>query len=216
MQDQAEGGSSVADRIAWALSERIVTGVLAPGMPVRQDHIAAEFRASHVPVREAFRKLEAQGLLVSEPRRGVKVAPLDPLTVLEVTEMRAALEVLALRYAFPQLGREALEAASRALEEGEASNEILIWERANRHFHQAITAPCGMPRLMGTIDSLHQTSARFLFSTWRELAWQSRSDSEHRQILTSLIDGKLDQATDALRAHILDAGKALAKRLQSV
>jgi len=73
-----ENDRSITGQIARALAQRIVAGVLLPGAPIRQDRVAEEFRASHVPVREAFRKLEAQGLVVSEPRRGVRVAPIDP------------------------------------------------------------------------------------------------------------------------------------------
>ena len=63
--------TTVAGRITRALAERIISGEFEPGMKLRQDHFAEEFGASHVPVREAFRRLEAQGLAVSEPRRGV-------------------------------------------------------------------------------------------------------------------------------------------------
>src|SRR5258708_32754088 len=108
---------SITGQITRALAHRIVIGVLAPGAPIRQDHIAEEFRASHVPVREAFRKLEAQGLVVSEPRRWVRVAPLDPATVMEITEIRAALEVLALRHAIPKITEADLAAADAAQSE---------------------------------------------------------------------------------------------------
>lgn len=64
-----------AAQIAQTLAERIVSGQLEPGARLRQDHVAEEFGTSHVPVREAFRRLEAQGLAVSEPRRGVRVLP---------------------------------------------------------------------------------------------------------------------------------------------
>ena len=90
---------TVAARISRILAERIVAGQLAPGTRLRQDHIAGEFGASHVPVREAFRRLEAQGLAVSEPRKGVRVAGFDLSEVKEVAAMRAALEELALRHA---------------------------------------------------------------------------------------------------------------------
>src|SRR5882757_5943061 len=108
VQKQAQEGvvgndGSVPSQIVRVLAHRIVSGALVPGAKIRQDEIADEFRASHVPVREAFRKLEAQGLVVSEPRRGVWVAPLDPAAVTEITEMRAALEALALRHAIPNL-----------------------------------------------------------------------------------------------------------------
>jgi DNA-binding GntR family transcriptional regulator len=67
---------TLAVRISRILAERIVAGEIEPGTRLRQDHVAEEFGASHVPVREAFRRLEAQGLAVSEPRRGVRVASL--------------------------------------------------------------------------------------------------------------------------------------------
>src|SRR5215472_8852721 len=119
---------SVAGRITATLGERIVSGALSPGTRLMQDHVAEEFRASHVPVREAFRELEAQGLLIRKPRCGVRVSELDPGTILEVTEMRAALEGLALHHALPHLGRAELDAAHQALVEGEASDEISVWE----------------------------------------------------------------------------------------
>jgi DNA-binding GntR family transcriptional regulator len=209
LPDEFKPEGSLTDRIARRLSERIVTGLLQPGTPVRQDHVALEFHASHVPVREAFRMLEAQGLLVSHPRRGVRVAPLDASTVQEVTEMRASLEVLALRHAFERFTTDDLTRAANALSEGEASQAIVVWERANRRFHDAITAPCGMPRLMATIEELHQASARFLFATWKDLGWQPRSDQEHIAILDRLRSGDLKTASHTLKRHILDAGHAL-------
>ena len=64
---------TIAARISRVLADRIIEGEIEPGTKLRQDHIAEEFQTSHVPVREAFRRLEAQGLAVSEPRRGVRV-----------------------------------------------------------------------------------------------------------------------------------------------
>lgn len=212
-QDESEAGASLTSRIARSLAQRILTGALAPGAAVRQDHVAAEFGASHVPVREAFRTLEAQGLLVSEPRRGVRVAPLEPGLVLEVTAMRAALEALALRRGFPKLAAADLEAAAAAIAEAEASDVALIWEAANRRFHHAITAPCGLPRLLATIEDLQRTSARFLFATWQGLDWQPRSEAEHRHILAELTAGRIEPAAQALETHILEAGEALATKL---
>jgi DNA-binding GntR family transcriptional regulator len=205
--------NSVAGRIATALSERIVSGALAPGARLMQDHIAEEFQASHVPVREAFRKLEAQGLIVSKPRCGVRVSELDPAVVLEVTEMRAALETLALRLALPNLTERDLDVAREALVEGEASDQILIWEAANRRFHRALTAPCGMPRLMASIDDLHRSDARFLFATWKDLDWQPRSDSEHWAILDAMRIGDGETACRLLEDHVREAGQALIERL---
>lgn len=207
---------SVASRIAAALAERIVSGSLAPGSKLRQDHVAEAFQSSHVPVREAFRKLEAQGLVVSRPRRGVQVTDLDPGSVLEVTEMRAALEGLALHHALPRLCAADLDNARQALVEGEASDQIADWEAANRRFHLAITQPCGMTRLMAAIGDLQRSDARFLFATWKELDWQPRSDTEHWAILDAVESRDGARARALLEAHVREAGRALIERLRSM
>ena len=139
---------TIASRISRVLAERIISGVLTPGERLRQDHIAEEFGASHVPVREAFRLLEAQGLAVSEPRRGVRVAAFDLKEVREVAEMRAVLEVLALRHAIPHLTAAILDRAEAATVAADTSRDVRSWEAANRAFHRLILEPCGMPRLL--------------------------------------------------------------------
>jgi DNA-binding GntR family transcriptional regulator len=209
-----ETAQSVAGRIAGVLAERIVSGTLPPGSRLMQNHVAEEFQASHVPVREAFRKLEAQGLVISKPRCGVRVTPLDPGMVLEVTEMRAVLEGLALHHALPRLGRTELDAAHQAIVECEATNKIAVWEAANRRFHLAITAPCGMARLMESINDLHRSDARFLFATRQMLDWQLRSDTEHRAILDAIERGEGTYARERLESHVREAGRALMERLE--
>ena len=129
MQERDEDRSVTAE-IARVLAGRIVSGVLAPGVRLRQDHVAAEFGASHVPVREAFQRLDALGLVVTEPRRGVRVAPMDAADVLEVSEMRAELEGLALRHAAARLTAEDFRAA-RAV-----GGDL---EAANQAFHRILT-----------------------------------------------------------------------------
>jgi DNA-binding GntR family transcriptional regulator len=192
---------TIAGRISRALADRIVSGEIEPGARLRQDHIAQEFGASHVPVREAFRRLEAQGLVVSEPRRGVRVGMFDLADVREVAEMRAALEVLALRRAAPHLTRAILDEAEDANRAGDASRDVRSWEEANRAFHRLILTPCGMPRLLASIDDLHAASARFLFATWRS-EWEARTDHDHRAILTALRQGEIDVATSTLARHV--------------
>lgn len=215
MQDISDQpGGTITSRITRILADRIVAGALPPGERLRQDHIAAEFGTSHVPVREAFRRLEARGLVISEPRRGVRVAGLDPLAVREVTGMRAALESLALRHAIPQMTPDILAAAGQALQDGEASADIAVWEAANRRFHRTLLAPCRMPRLLSAIDDLHAASSRFLLATWQAADWQPRSDSEHAAILAAAASGAADRAAGLLADHILAAGEALIAMLE--
>lgn len=205
--------NTLAAQISRALAARIVSGVLAPDERLRQDGIALEFNASHVPVREAFRRLEAQGLVVSEPRKGVRVAALDPAAVMEVTQMRAALETLALRNAMPHLQASHLAEARSAMRDGRGSADLDVWEAANRRFHRALFAPCGMPRLLAAIDDLHAVSGRFLHATWQRLDWGPRSDEEHEAIVAAVEAKDAEAASRALAAHILAAGEALTRAL---
>ena len=200
MKNQDQG--SVAERIAHTLADRIVSGELPPGAPLRQDHVAAEFGTSHVPAREAFQQLRARGLAVSEPRRGMRVAPLDDASLREVTEMRAALEVLALRHAAPRLRPEQIGRIEQAVAAGDEARSIQDWEAANRTFHLELVAGCRMPRLLATLEELRLANSRFTFAATRSAVWQPRSNHDHRQILEALRRGAIDDAGALLGRHI--------------
>lgn len=197
---------TIAIRISKVLADRIIAGELAPGSRLRQDHVAEEFGASHVPVREAFRRLESQGLVASEPRRGVRVAGFSLEDVREVAEMRAALEVLALRNAMPHLTRAILDQAEETNRAGDRAPDVQAWETANRNFHRTILSPCAMPRLLKAIDDLHTASARFLFSGWRA-EWEAPTDRDHRAILDALRAGQAETAASVLARHIQTVGQ---------
>src|SRR6201996_4677357 len=128
----ADDNTTTAGRIAEAIGARIISGVLQPDAPLRQDHVARDFNSSDVPVREAFRQLEAQHLVISLPRRGVRVAPLDATSIREISEMRAALEGVALRHAAPKLTPAHLAKIELALIEGENAETLQELEAANR------------------------------------------------------------------------------------
>ncbi len=195
-----------AARIARILADRIITGEIPPGARLRQDHIAAEFGASHVPVREAFRELQAQGLAQSEARRGFRVTEFEVAELREVAEMRASLETLALRHAAPNLTRAILDEAEEVTRHGDRASTVRDWEAANRHFHRLILGPCRMPRLLRSIDDLQAASARFLFAAWRR-DWEARTDHDHRAILEALRKGQTDRACAILARHVGWIGK---------
>ena len=194
--------ATTAGRIAESLGERIISGALQPDAPLRQDHIAREFNSSHVPVREAFRQLEAQHLVVAVPRRGVRVAPLDANSVKEIAEMRAALEVVALQNAAPKLTPAHLARLELALIEGDDAKTIQDFEAANRAFHHALVAPCAMPRLLASLDGLQLANSRLVFATAHSAGWQPRSNQDHRLILQALRSRNVDQACSLLTRHI--------------
>jgi DNA-binding GntR family transcriptional regulator len=197
---------TIAVRISKVLAGRIISGALEAGSRLGQDHVAEEFGASHVPVREAFRRLEAQGLVVSMPRRGVRVASFSLKEVEEVAEMRAALEALALRHAAPHLTKAILDEAEAVNALSDRAGDVQAWEEANLAFHRLILSPCGMPRLLAAINDLQTASARFLLSDWRA-EWEAPTDRDHRAILDALRTGEIDLAASRLARHVQWVGK---------
>lgn len=194
--------NSVASQIAAALAERIISGELPPGAPLRQDHVADEFGASHVPAREAFQMLRAQGLVVSEQRRGMRVAPLDGASVREVVEMRAALEPLAFRHAAPRMTQAQIAKIEEALQAGEQASTILAWETANRHFHKALVESCRMPRLLATLEQLRLANSRVVLAAVRSTSWQPQSNHDHRRIVDAIRHKDFERAVGLLKTHI--------------
>ncbi|TAK47275.1 MAG: GntR family transcriptional regulator [Xanthobacteraceae bacterium] len=195
-------GTTTTQHIADSIAGRIISGMLPPNAPLRQDHIAREFGSSHVPVREAFRQLEAQHLVVAAPRRGVRVAPLDTNSVKEIAEMRAALEIVALRNAAPKLTSAHLTRIELALIEADNAKTIHEFEVANRSFHHALVAPCAMPRLLASLDSLQLANSRLVFALARSAGWRPRSNQDHRLILQALRARNVDHACSLLARHI--------------
>ncbi|WP_354131990.1 GntR family transcriptional regulator [Bradyrhizobium sp. RT4b] len=194
--------TTIAVRIAESIGERIISGALQPDVPLRQDHVAREFNSSHVPVREAFRQLEARHLVVAVRRRGVRVAPLDTNSVKEIAEMRAALEVVALRNAAPILTSAHLARIEVALIEADNAQTIQEFEASNRAFHHALVAPCAMPRLLASLDGLQLANSRLVFAMARNAGWRPRSNQDHRLILQALRARNVDQACNLLARHI--------------
>lgn len=193
---------TVAERIARVLGERIVSGELAPGIPLRQDSIAEEFDASHVPAREALQLLRTQGLAVSLPRRGMRVAPLEQASIQETIEIRAALETLALRLAAPRINAAAFERIELALAAGDKAETIVEWENANRVFHRELVSACRMPRLLAMLDDLQLANSRIIFSVTRSAGWRPGSSIAHRQIVDALKKRDYHTAASLLDAHI--------------
>jgi DNA-binding GntR family transcriptional regulator len=193
---------TTAERIARTLAERIVSGALAPDAPLRQDRIAEEFESSHVPVREALQLLRAQWLAVSEPRRGMRVAPLDHVTMQEIVEIRASLETLALSHAAPKLNAGCFEKIERAILNGDQAQTMLQWEQANRSFHRELVAPCKMPKLLEMLDQLQLANSRIILSVTRSGGWKPTSSYAHRQIVDALKMRNFPEGVELLRRHI--------------
>lgn len=193
--------TTISEHIQRALTVQIIRGQLAPDEKLRQDHIAQTFNTSHVPVREALLRLEARGLAVSIPRRGVRVAPFDPGDILEIKAMRLALEPVALLHAIPVMTAAYLKKAKKAQIACDGASDLIAWEQANRVFHNSIVVACAMPRLLNAIENLQILGARHLLGTWRT-TWERRPDRDHTAILNAIARKDSDMAVSVLKRHL--------------
>ena len=196
---------TTVDRIYNALLERIVTGDLEAGAPLRQDHIARAYDTSHVPVREALLRLEARGLAISIRHKGTRVTDLEPTEIREVIEMRIALETLALTHALPQLTEADLSRAAAARDACDAAETMAEWDRQDRLFHMSLLTPCEMPRLLSSIEDLHISASRHVFARLPERR-QPRADADHADLLAAVGRDDLPEACSILRRHLRRVG----------
>lgn len=111
--------------VVGGLRDAILSGVLAGGQPLRQDEIAEHFGVSRMPVREALRQLEGEGMVSFYPHRGAVVSELSYREVLDIIEIRISLETMALHKAFPLLGDDEFRRAEEVLHSIEEDEDLV-------------------------------------------------------------------------------------------
>ena len=202
------------DLIVDRLRRMILAGELARGARLPQDELAARFGSSITPVREALRALEAEGLVVSEPHRGTRVAAVDLEQVKGTYVVRRLVEAYAVRRATTRLSLRDLRRAAELLEECErasAEQDAARARQANRDFHFVLYDRCGIPSL-----------ARQVAALWAAFPWDlvlstpgraAESTAEHRAILAAVRAGDPDAAAEAVEAHIAHGFAALTARM---
>ena len=211
-QPRLRAGDQVA-ALVETLRAQIVSGELRPGEPLRQELLADRFATSRMPVREALRVLESEGLVVLVPHKGAAVAPLDPAELEEVYEMRVAAETLALRRAIPELSNAQIDRAERIQDRAEASG-MRDFGALNKAFHTTLYAPCGRPRLLAHIAALGDIADRYLTFTAGSLDYRDRSHGEHRALLAACRQRDEATAVELLTRHISEAGETLLRYLR--
>ncbi|SMF17194.1 transcriptional regulator, GntR family [Tistlia consotensis] len=195
-------GPSLPETIASRLRSEIIAGKLPAGTALRQDKIAIEHGVSHIPVREALRKLEVEGFVIAERNRGSFVARLDAEDAIDLGDLRRTLECLAVTLAVPKAGEADWERAQAAIEAAEGKSEIDDWATANWDFHRALYAPAGRPRLMGTIEQLWRNADRYLRAVWQMQDYQDHSQDQHRAILAAFRSRDSARAVAEMQHHI--------------
>jgi DNA-binding GntR family transcriptional regulator len=205
---------TAAERVTRALRTAITTGALPAGAPIRQEEIAAQYQVSRIPVREAFRQLEAEGLIVIYPSRGAFVATLDSSDILEIYEIRVLLESDALRRACPALTPEIIQRAEAILDQLDVVQESSAWSALDEAFHTTLYTPVQRPRLLDLITTLRRQVTHFYYIVTPLEQYRSRSQQEHRQILALCRAGDGAGAVMALEAHLHNSAQAAAASIQ--
>ncbi len=205
---------TIADRICETLREAIVEGALPSGAALRQDELAARFGFSRMPIRDALRQLETEGLVTIHPTKGAFVAPMDAAEIREIYAIREVLETEALRLSCPWLTGETLQEAARLLDRIDAEPNAAHWGALNAAFHSLLYSQCGNRRLLDLIDAHHAAADRYVRALLSDPDYQGRSQSEHRAMLSACERGDADGAVTVLRAHLREGSQTLAAAVQ--
>ncbi len=187
--------------IADVLAEEIIRGDIAQGARLAQDRVAARFKCSHVPAREALQRLVQMELATFVPKRGVRAFSLSAEDLDDILEMRLALEPLALEKAVANVTPTDLQEMEIYRLACDHAKDPISWEKANRQFHLEILKPCGRPLLLGRIEQLQRLSAQRFHARWRE-TWLSTSDNDHVAILHAMERREVNTASTILRRHL--------------
>jgi DNA-binding GntR family transcriptional regulator len=198
---------SLGERAYRRLRESIVQGTLPAGRRVSERSLAQELGISAQPVREALRRLEQDGMVVTLPRRGTVVAEMGPPQLAELGRIRAALEGVAAALAAERLdadGLAALGAIVARMTAGTAAADTEALDEANEEFHALVHRATGNLFLIRSLASLraydHLGRHRAVGSTPRDLP---KALAEHRGILSALRRRDPALAEARMRGHIL-------------
>ena len=198
----AAASTTTADAVAAALRGALHQGRWAPGAPLRQEDLAAEFGVSRIPVREALNKLQAEGLVVVEPNRGAFVARLSADEVNEIFDLRVLLECDALRHAIAQHTPRSLRQLHALQAELDAEDDPSLWLATDAAFHQVLYAPCNRRRTLDMIALLRASVTRLyrahLSPNTRRKGWRD----EHHALLKAVAARQVDKAVAALTRHL--------------
>ncbi len=192
------------DWVFQVIRTAIVRGELPGDMPLRQDEISTALSVSHIPVREAFRQLEAQGLVRIYPNRGAVVTKLSCKELSDVMDTRILLEVGALRLALPHITEEDLARVRELLELFSKEKDPIKGAELNLKLHFSLYDPCDNQTLLSLIDQMHANVDRYItpFFGKEEVSAELYTVDEHSQIISACESKDTELATAILRTHL--------------
>lgn len=207
---------SLGERVAHELRVQVISGRLRPGTHLVEGQLAERFDVSRGPVRDALRRLEAEGLVASQ-RRGVYVTGLDAEDVEELYTLRESLESLALTLAMDK-ARDADWARSQAcverMRQAADRADARLFAEADLDFHSRFYELSGHRRLIAVWEQYRPTFAVVLDITNAQDVDLHSPAENHAALLGAARRGDREAALAALRAHLGDARDQLRSALR--
>jgi DNA-binding GntR family transcriptional regulator len=216
--DSPETGSlgerlTESERVYRALKRAILAGELSPGVPLQEVRLANELGSSRTPIREAFRRLEGDGLLTIAPRRGAFVQQPTVRDFIDANELRLLLEPAAARMAAMHLGpaemRDVQERLRAVRVDQPAEDDYAALEALDRQMHDTIAAALENARMRQILQGLND-----LMQIVRERDMRRRHREMHAsigEIFAALAARDAEAAEAAMRRHVSDFSSALGK-----
>ena len=201
------------ETIAAALRADILSGETKPGTLLRQEDLAARFAMSRIPVRDALRLLEAEGLVTIATNRGAQVVQLSRDEVAEIYHLRILIECDCLSVAIAQMTETELDRIDRIRQRAEIDAATPEWNDGDWLFHEALYRPSGHGRQIEMIQGLRTTSD--LYAAAHEALPRERKRwlADHRAIVAACRAGRTADAVAALTAHLSAARDFVLSRM---
>jgi DNA-binding GntR family transcriptional regulator len=202
------------DVIFETLRKAIVSGDITPGERLMEVSLAEQMGVSRTPVREAIRRLEAEGLVTMIPRKGTHVSELTVKDIMDVLEVRGALDKLATGLAARRMQPtqiKALEAIHKQYVANVEKNNMEGAIRRDVEFHDTIYAASGNPRLIGVSSTLREHIYRFrvIYMTDNNIAGNVLR--EHEEMLIAIRDAQDERASELAEKHIRNQMETIIK-----
>lgn len=211
-QPQIRDGVTGA-RVADELRAAILHGVYPPGTRLRQEELASQYGASRVPVREALRILESDGLVTTVANAGAWIARLSLDECVELYQVRERIEPLLLRYSMPQLAEHQIDRMAELAEKMRRSHNVEQFLEDDREFHLLSYAGADTTFLGPTVERLWNTTQHYRRAFTRLLDGDSHRilHDEHHMLVAAIRERDSDEAERVLLGHIRRTRRQLAR-----
>jgi DNA-binding GntR family transcriptional regulator len=200
-----EDGRLLSEKIASEIRNAVLSGEMRPGTRIRQELLAAHFGASRIPVREALKQLENEGLVVLEPNRGAWIADVNSEESIEVYKIREAVEPLAIFESVPRLTDTDIDSLDATMRELESVTTVEDYIQLDRDFHLRTYSRARMPQLLAMVERFWNSTQHFRRQFVKEAFAKDGlpfSDPQHLLLMDAIRGRDAEGAQALVRLHI--------------